>query len=525
MVDLVLRGGMVHDGLGSPARTADVAVDGHIIVAIEEHAGSARRVIDAAGLAVAPGFIDPHAHSDLIPLMQEAQPFKLYQGVTTEIVGNCGFSFAPLSKDSAAYAKEAFGDLTAGVDVVPGSFDEFLARIEDAGPTNNIAALVGHNTLRLTANGVERPLRDGALDEMRRLADESFAAGAIGFSTGLIYVPGAYSDTEEIVAVASVAHRWQRIYTSHMRDEGIALVQALDEALEIGRRAGVPVEVSHCKAAGRASHGSSKMLLEKLRQARTEGIDVRGDQYPYLAGATFLAALLPPVALEGGIESLRCRLKDTEERRRLRALAEKPADPRGAGLWGQGTPADVLVVRHREPGYVGKTLDRIAAERDPWEVLCELVETDPGAMMVVTLMDEDDVRTIMSDPLISIGSDNGIPDGLDHPRTWGCFPRFLGSYVRELGIVGWPEAIRKMTSSTARQFGLRGRGWLGPGAVADVCVFDPEAIGHDGTYLEPDVRPTGIRQVLLAGVPVVEDGEFTGERHGRVVRANGTESR
>lgn len=518
MHDIALKGGLLHDGVGSEPRAADVAIAGGRIISVGPDHGEARRTIDIDGLAVAPGFIDPHAHSDMIPLMAEPQPFKLLQGVTTEIVGNCGYSFAPLSEASAAEATKAFGDLAAENEVLPGSFADYLSRIEDAGPTNHIAALVGHNTLRLTANGVGRTLREGALEEMCALADEAFAAGAAGLSTGLIYAPGAYSDTDEVVALAKVARRWGRPYTTHMRDEERELGSALDEAIEIGRRAGVRVQISHCKAAGRAMHGKGSMLLDKLHGARVAGVDIRGDQYPYLAGGTFLGALFPPEAQDDGVDAMVARLGDPAERARLRAIAEDETRSMGAGLWREVTPADVLVIRHADPANVGKTLEQIAGDGDTWEVLCATVVGDPLAMMVVTLMDEDDVRTIMADPLISVGSDNGMPYGLDHPRTWGCFPRFLGHYVRELGLLQWPEAIRKMTSSTAAQFGLAGRGFIAPGAIADVCVFDPGTIGHDGTYTKPDVRPDGIAYVLLEGTVVVDEGAFTGERHGRVLR-------
>jgi N-acyl-D-amino-acid deacylase len=518
MIDLLLRGGLVHDGLGNDPRVADVAVEGDRIAAVGTDLGQAHRVIEAGGQIVAPGFIDPHAHSDMVPLMPEAQPFKLLQGVTTEIVGNCGYSFAPLTEESAAEARVSFGDLAAGATIEAGSFAHYLARIEAAGPTNHIAALVGHNTIRLTANGVRSALADGALDEMCRLADEAFASGAVGLSTGLIHIPGTYSDREEVVALATVARRWGRIYTTHMRDEGLALAAALDEAIDVGRRAGVRVQISHCKAAGTPSHGKSRMLLDALHAARAEGIDVRGDQYPYLAGGTFLNALFPAEAREGGIADFQRRLRDRDESERLRKRAAEATDET-SGLWSQSALDGVLVVRHRDPAVVGKTLAAIAAGRDAWDVACELVADDPTAMMVITLMDENDVRTIMADPLISIGSDNGMPVGLDHPRTWGCFPRFLGRYVRELGVVQWAEAIRKMTSSTATQFGLTGRGVIGPGAVADICVFDPDTVGHDGTYENPDVKPTGVDWVVLAGDVVVDAGGFTGERRGRVLRA------
>jgi len=519
MHDLVLEGGLVYDGLGSEPELADVAVEGGRIVAVGRALGASRRVVRIDGLAVGPGFIDPHAHSDMVPLMDDPQPFKLYQGVTTEIVGNCGFSFAPLSEDAAREAGRSFGELSGGARVVAGTFADHLDRLEAAGPTNHIASLVGHHALRLTANGMSTELRAGAIEAMQQLLSEAFASGAIGLSTGLIYTPGAWSNTDEIVALAEIAHRWQRPYASHMRDEGLALAEALDEAIEVGARARVRVQVSHCKAAGASSHGASAMLIDKLHAARVAGVDIRGDQYPYLAGATFLAALMPPEVHEGGIDELRRRLSEPSERARLRSRADDLTRPAGGGLWCQANPEDVLIVRHGDEHLRGRTLDDIAGQRDAWEVLCDIVAQDPAAMMVVTIMNEDDVRAIMADPLVGVGSDSGIPEGLDHPRTWGCFPRFLGTYTREIGVVSWPEAVRKITSSAAAQFGLTGRGWLGQGAVADICVFDQATIGHAGTYLEPDVKPTGIVHVLLAGEIVVEDGTFSGERRGQVLRA------
>ncbi|MEV4221428.1 D-aminoacylase [Nonomuraea sp. NPDC049725] len=505
MVDLLLRGGSVYDGLGSAAVTADVAVEGGRVVAVGRDLGAARRVLDVTGLAVAPGFVDPHAHSDLVPLMPRAQPFKLLQGVTTEINGNCGFSYAP----DASRLEELTGD-----GVPDWTFAGYLAAVADAGPTNHVATLVGHSTLRGAVAGFEPELRPGDLERMCELAAEAFEAGACGLSSGLIYPPGSYGDTDELVALARVAHRYGVPYTTHLRDEGSALGQALDEAVEIARRARVRLQVSHCKVAGRANHGGAGMLLGKLREARLAGVDVRGDQYPYTAGSTVLAALLPPAALAGG--GVRDTLASPGERARLRARAE--AGGSGSGLWRDAVPEGVLITSHAEPGYAGRTLADVAASGDAWETLCDLVSADPAAEMVVEMMAEADVTEIMADPLIGIGSDNGAPAGLEHPRTWGCFPRFLGVYVRERGVVGWAEAVRKMTSANAAQFGLRGRGCLVPGAYADVCVFDPESVGHAGTYAEPSARPTGIVHVLLEGRVAVESGVFTGGRHGRLLR-------
>ncbi|MGI5144754.1 N-acyl-D-amino-acid deacylase family protein [Streptomyces sp. CA-106110] len=523
MYELKLFGGIVYDGLGSPGVRADVAITGDRVRAVGRDLGPARREIDVAGMAVTPGFIDPHSHSDMVPMMSDPQPFKLLQGVTTEIAGNCGYSAAPMDEAAAKEAQALFGDLAAGAAYTARSFGTYLDDIEAAGPTNHLAVMVGHHTLRLTANGMRRTLAPKALAAMCTLAGEAFAAGAVGFSSGLIYTPGAYADVEELVALGMVAHRWQRPYATHMRDESDALEAALDEAIEIGRRARIPVQISHCKAAGRPNHGKSSMLLGKLHAARVAGVDVRGDVYPYLAGGTMLHALLPPQALVGGAKALLARMADAAERCRLRARAEDPAQAMAAGLWRQVTPADVLINRHRDTAVVGRTLKDVSGEGDAWEVLCALITADVNAMIVPTMMAESDMRAMMADPLIGIGSDNGMPTGLDHPRTWGCFPHFLGRYVREEHVVDWPEAVRKATSASAAQFGLAARGWVGPGAIADLCVIDVEKVGHDGTYTVPDVKPTGILFVVLAGDVVVDWGEFTGERRGRVLRAGHAE--
>lgn len=510
MHDLVIRGGVVHDGLGSPGVVADVAIEGARVVAVEPRIEPGRRVIDADGRLVTPGFVDAHAHSDTVPLLAEAQPFKLLQGVTTEIVGNCGFSAAPLSDEAANHAMEVWDDLFPEVDLAPGSFAEYLDRIDRAGPVNNLALLVGHGTLRLTANGMKRPLNDGSLARMAHLADEAFAAGAVGLSSGLIYTPGAYADTEELVVLARVAARWRRPYTTHMRDEGEHLEDALDEAIVIGRRSGARVQVSHCKAHGEPNWGKGAMLLARLRQARADGVDIRGDQYPYTASCTWLAALLPPGAHEGGVDELRRRCADPDS---LRSLPRSTA-------WEPGTPERTVVIIHADEMVAGRTVAAIATERgiDAFVAVCELVARDPGATIVSHGMNADDVELIMADPLISVGSDSGPPVGMGHPRTWGCFPEFFGRFVRERGVVSWEEAIRKATSATALHFDLPHRGTLQAGSVADICVFDPGSISHPGTFEVPNVPPVGVSHVVLGGRVVVDDGAYSGIRAGRVLR-------
>jgi N-acyl-D-amino-acid deacylase len=304
-----------------------------------------------------------------------------------------------------------------------------------------------------------------------------------------------------------------------MRDEGAELEEALEEAVAIARASGARLQVSHCKASGPAAHGKAGRLLERLAAARLEGVDAGGDQYPYDAGATVLSSLLPPAVAAGGTAAMRTRLRDPEARAALRAQAERGGVADGG--WTLADPGDVLLTGHRDAGVVGRTLADAAADRDPWDTLCRLVADDPAATIVIRLMREDDLRAIMASPLVGVGSDNGPPGGLEHPRTWGCFPRLLGRYVRELGVLTWEQAIRKATWLGARQFRLDGRGLLVEGAVADLCVFDPATVGHEGTYLDPDVPVTGIEHVVLAGGLAVEHGRYTGLRAGRVLRGGG----
>ena len=526
-VDLLLRGGEVLDGLGAPALRADVAVAGDRVVAVGPDLDvRATRVLDVGGLTVAPGFIDPHTHSDVVPLMARPQPFKLYQGVTTEIVGNCGNSAAPLVDETAVeHHRPISSTAKAGVTSHPRTFAGYLDEIEAAGPSNHVASLVGHHTLRMSANGMAVDLAEGALDRMVELAEEAFAAGAVGFSTGLIYAPGSYGDVEEVSALAHVASRWQRPYATHLRDEGDRLLEGLAEAVEVARRTRVRLQVSHCKVAGSRNHGRAGELLDALRSARAEGLDVLGDQYPYTTGETFLAALLPSAVQQGGPDALRERLTDPAQRRHWFEVARAGLPPVGGGSpgsWHQTTPAGVTISMHTDASLQGGTLAGRAAALgvDPWDALCETVLADPASMMVYELMSGADVDTLLGDPLIAIGSDNSIPVGLAHQRAWGCFPTVLAHGVRERGLLSLPEAVRKMTSATAAQFGLLGRGVLAPGSVADVVVFDPARVGHPGASpRNPAARPSGIPHVVLAGEVVVDHGEFTGVRHGRVLRA------
>lgn len=523
-VDILIHGGTVVDGFGAPGVVSDVAIVGDRIVGVGTRLRvHAARTIDADGLVVAPGFIDPHTHSDVVPFMADAQPFKLRQGVTTEIVGNCGNSAAPLVDERAVDLHRPISStVVAGVGSHPRSFAEYLDELQTAGPTNHVASLVGHHTLRMSANGMDVELAPDALNRMREFAAAAFAAGAVGLSSGLIYAPGTYAEADELVALAQVAARWHRPYATHMRDEGFRLHASLAETLDVARRAGVRVQVSHVKAAGSPNHGRAGEFLDILRGARSDGIDVLGDQYPYTTGETFLGALLPGALHEGGPERLVERLLDRDARADWFARAESGRDGVPAtGAWHQTTPAGIIVSMHLDTTIPGTTLQEVADARgvSAWDALCDLVAADPAAMMVYQLQSEADMRMFLADPLIGVGSDNSVPVGLAHQRGWGCFPTVLGRYVRDEGVLTLEEAVRKMTSMTARQFGLVGRGFLGVGAIADVVVFDPSTIDHPGSPVNPQARPTGVPHVFLAGHAAIDDGDFDGGRNGRVLRA------
>lgn len=522
MGDIVLTGGTVFDGAGTDPMTADVLIHGDRVVEVgrvDVPAGA--RVLDVSGLAVAPGFIDAHTHSDVVPFMAEPQPFKLLQGVTTEIVGNCGNSAGPLIDEAAVeFHRPMSSTIPAKVDSWPRTLGGYLDAAAQAGPTNNIASLVGGSTLRISANGMDRELREGALTQMVALADRAMAEGAVGMSTGLIYAPGSYASEAEVRALAEVAARWQRPYATHMRDEGDGLAASLASTIDLARTTGVRIQISHCKAAGSANFGRGHEILETIHAARLEGLDVNGDMYPYTSGESFLSALLPSDAQSGGRGALVARLRDPAERERLhtRVLAGGP----GEGAWQQTTPTGVVVSMHDpDPSVLGHNLAEIAGARgiDPFELLAELLIADPASMMVYDLMSLDDVELILAEPSIAIGSDNSVPVGNAHRRGWGCFPTTLGEFSRDREVLTLSEAIRKMTSLPARIFGLIGRGHLLAGAIADIAVFDPATIGHEGTTVEPWLAPTGLHHTFLAGHHVIDEGRFCGERRGRVLRA------
>jgi N-acyl-D-amino-acid deacylase len=491
--DLVIRHGRVVDGTGTPAFPADVAIAGDRIAIVGEVAEEGVRAIDASGLVVAPGFIDVHTHDDLAVLNTPAVDFKVHQGVTTDIVGNCGIGAAPASEAFMDFYKAALGAILGPVDdLLWRTTEEYYRAVEEAGPSLNVASFVPHGTLRLLAMGLEqrRPTPD-EMASMKEMLAQGMEAGALGLSTGLIYPPGMFSATEELIELGQVAGEHGGIYASHIRNEDDAMLDAVAEALRIGEEGGVPVQVSHHKATMERNWGKVEQSLRMIDEARARGLDVTVDVYPYTAGSTYLGAFV--------------------------AHAEEMEMSSGEELL-------IASVKHQHE-YEGMTLADIAKRMglSLREAGLRLLQEEENAVVVVAFgMSEDDVQRVMRYEHAMFGSD-GIPSptGKPHPRLYGTFPRILGHYVREQRLFPLEEAVRKMTSLPARKHHLRERGEVRPGWFADLCLFDPEAVADRATYQEPRQYPEGIPYVIVNGVLVVDGGVHTGAHAGRVLRHGG----
>jgi N-acyl-D-amino-acid deacylase len=490
--DLLFRGGDVYDGTGSPAQHADVGILGDRVARVGDLGDAeATTVIDAGGLAITPGFIDVHAHDDAAVLADPELRCKTLQGVTTDVVGNCGLGIAPHH-----HAMSSFGPWTPGLETHAAweGYGGYMGRLDDAPPSLNVAVLVGQGTVRAAVMGnAERAPTDEEVRAMRAVVEEGMTAGAVGLSTGLIYEPGRYAATDEIVALAEVAAAAGAIYTTHMRNEADQLLAAVAEAIEVGERAGMPVEISHHKASGRANWGKVKESLAMIDAARDRGVAVTLDQYPYTAGSTHLFAVIQHGALDSG-----------------------------AGGIGKVEPDAVTVASALgHPEWEGRNLVELGELLDlsPRAAADHVVAgTDGSALVVLEMMSEDDVRTVLSHPQTMIGSDGVPAPGKPHPRLWGTFPRVLGRYSRDEGVITFADAVRRMTSLPATSFGLVDRGVVREGAFADLVVLDPATVADRGTYAEPELPPTGILHVLVNGTLVVRDSAHTTARPGRALR-------
>jgi N-acyl-D-amino-acid deacylase len=531
--DVVLRGGTILDGSGKPGYTGDVAITGDRIAYVGPVAdGEGRREIDVKGQAVAPGFINMLSWSNESLLIDGRGQGELRQGVTLEVMGE-GESMGPLTAPMKEDALAQQGDLKYPIEW--STLGEYLALLEKKGVSMNVASHVGAATVRMNLLGSEdvdpTPEQLAAMQEVVRKAMEE---GALGVASSLIYVPGTFAETDELVALAAAAARCGGIYATHMRNEGGELLEAIDETIEISRRSGAPAEIYHLKAAGRENWPTMDAAIARIEAARREGLRITADMYAYPAGSTGLDAAMPPWVQEGGNAAWYARLRDPAIRKRVAAEMRSDDTEWENLLRASGGGENVLIVVLRKPELkplIGKTLAEIARERGKSveETAMDLVAEDESRVgSIYFLMPEEQVRRKVALPFMSFGSDGSAvsAEGIFlksnlHPRGYGNFARVLGQYVREEGVVPIEDAVRRMTAHPAAVLGLRDRGRLEAGYFADVVVFDPAKIQDHATYVKPHQYATGVSQVIVNGVLALENGEPTDARPGRFVRGRG----
>jgi N-acyl-D-amino-acid deacylase len=531
--DVLIRNGTVYDGSGGEPVLADVAINGDVIVGVGSLPDARGRTeIDAAGLAVAPGFINMLSWANTSLLADGRSQSDIRQGVTLEVLGE-GTSMGPLNDGMKREMKERQGHIR--YDVAWTTLGEYLEHLETRGVSTNVASFVGNSTVRTYVIGREdRRATPAELEQMRALVEQAMQEGAMGVSSALIYVPSCYADTDELVALAEVAAEYGGIYISHIRNEGGGLLEALEEFITIARRADVPAEVYHFKASGRDNWHKLDDAIARIEDARADGLRITANMYTYHASSTGLYAIMPPWVQEGGHAVWVQRLKDPAIRARLRQEMNLDTTEWENDWVAVGEPGNILLVGFRNDALkplTGKSLAEVAALRgtSPEETAMDLViEDDSGVECVFFTMSEDNIRKKIRQSWMSFCSDGAsmAAEGVflnrgTHPRAYGSFARLLGKYVRDEQIIPLKEAIRRLTSQPASTLGLDRRGSLQPGYYADVVVFDPTTIRDNATFDRPHQYATGMHHVLVNGVPVLRDGEHTGATPGRFVRGPG----
>ena len=524
MYDLLFQNAKIVDGSASPWYYGDVAVKDGKIVQIGKISGQAKQVIDATGLVLSPGFIDIHSHSDFTVLSNPLSESRILQGVTTELGGDCGLSPAPVHPDRKELLKRYVGFLSSTMDYNWKSMGEFLDVVEQNGISTNFATMVGQGTIRIATMGFEdRAPTAQELAEMRQAAADAMADGAYGLSTGLIYPPGVFSFVDEISEVAKGIAPYGGFYESHMRNEADDIIASVEETIEVGKRAGVPVQVVHHKICDRKNwrvKGHATIAL--IKKMRAEGFDITVDQYPYIASATTLTSMLPKWTMAGGMDEMLKRLKDPDTRAKIRAeILESRAKS-------QRTWSDILiagVAKEENKWTQGLTVQQVGDKlgKEPIDAAFDLIIDENGDVNQVTFgMCEEDVEFIMSQDFVMIGSDgSGMSldaPGVPHPRNFGTFPRVIGHYSRDRGLFSLEKAVHKMTGMPAARIGLGDRGLIKLGMWADLVLFDEKTIIDTPSYTDPKRACAGIHKVFVNGVLTAQDGVHTGVKAGMVLR-------
>ena len=531
--DLVITNGHIVDGTGSPWYSGDIGIrDGHIAAIGNLSTAARRRTIDAKGKVVAPGFVDMLGQSETTILVDPRLPSKIYQGITTEITGEGG-SAAPLNDAIIANDRPGYQHYKVNPDWR--TFRQYFSRLEKQGMGINLASYVGATQVRRMVLGdADVQPTPEQLETMKALVRDAMRDGAVGVSTSLEYAPAPYAKTEEIIALASEASKFGGIYATHMRNEGVSVLEAIDEAVRIGREAHIPVEIWHFKVAGKANWGHMPQSIARVNQARAEGVDVEADTYAYTAWFNTMSAFIPPWAHDGGDAKLIERLKDPATRARIRKDLETPSKD-WDNEWDEiRGPEDVMIGVVQNPAlkkFQGKRLSEVAKilNKDPMDALFDLLIEDKAFTdCAVFGMSEPDVALALEQPWVSVDNDSSgtSPEGIlgeehPHPRAYGAFPRILRKYVREEKKLTLEEAFRKFSALPAQRMRLTDRGVLKQGMWADVVVFDPETVRDLATFDDPNRLAEGMEYVLVNGVPVVENGKMTGALPGKVLRGAG----
>lgn len=527
MYDLLITNGRVIDGAGNPWKFADVAVQGDRIAAIGPLKGAAaKQVLDANGQFVTPGFVDMHTHSDLQPLANPLHECKTRQGVTLEVIGQDGLGLAPVTPTTAAQLRSQLAGWNGDPPQVEWDWrtvTEYLDRF-DGRVAVNVAFLVPHGTVRMAVMGTDpRAPTDEELNRMRALVDQAMREGAVGLSTGLTYTPGMYATDDEIIALCRVIRPYGGYYCPHHRNYGMRAIKGYSDSIEIARRAGVPVNLTHAHFGFPVNKGRAPELLALFDEARAQGVDVTLDTYPYIAGATYLHAILPSWVHAGGIDATLARLQNSE----TRAQIQKQVEVIGSDSWHE-VPVDwnTIQIAGTPDGIdawaVGMRVDA-AAERAgmrPFDYYCDLLtRTRLGASQLSFIGNEENVQQILQHPIHLVGSDGILVGDQPHPRGWGTHVRFLAHYVRDLGLLTWEEGVRHMTSAAAQRLGFFDRGLVRPGMMADLVVFDPDTLRDTATYENPRRYPIGVTHVVNNGALVVENAQTTGATPGQALRS------
>jgi N-acyl-D-amino-acid deacylase len=523
-MEIVFRGARLVDGTGTPSHIADVGVTGDRITEIG-HGLTGKRVIDATGLVLCPGFIDMHSHSDLQVLAQPEHLAKVSQGVTTEVLGQDGLSYAPVDDEVLATLRgqlAGWNDDPAGFDWNWRSVGEYLDRL-DLGIAVNAAYLVPQGSVRMLCVGWDdRPPTESEMDSMKSTVDEAMRQGAFGMSSGLTYTPGMYARTEELVALCEVVGERGGYYSPHHRSYGAGAIEAYVEMVDVSRRSGCPLHLAHATMNFPVNAGRAGELLTVLDDALAEGVDVTLDSYPYLPGATYLSALLPSWVSAGGLDEAMGRLSDVDIRERIRLEMEEVGSDGHHGMPIDWRLIEVNGVREEHNTHlVGRSVTDSAASAgcSPSDLCFDvLVDEKFGTSCLMHVGHEDNVRAIMRHPAHTGGSDGLLVGDRPHPRSWGTFPRYLGKYVRELGVLGLADCVAHLTGRPARRLGLTDRGLVREGYAADLVLFDPDTVADRATFEQPRQRAVGIEYVLVNGVAVIDDDRPTGALPGHSLR-------